>query len=131
VRDLREHTRSNTPAKLALFTHPQKNKNKKTAGGADTVSRVAFHVVEPDGSVEEAEVALAPADVVAANILARPLVELAPRIAALTKPGTGQIVLAGLLEEQVRAFFGVRDCICWLDACLQIETQTKQNRPRR
>ncbi len=67
------------------------------------MSRVAFHVVEPDGSVEEAEVALAPADVVAANILARPLVELAPRIAALTKPGTGQIVLAGLLEEQAEA----------------------------
>jgi ribosomal protein L11 methyltransferase len=67
------------------------------------VSRVAFHVVEPDGSIEEeSEVALAPADVVVANILARPLVELAPRIAALAKRGNGQIVLAGLLEEQVR-----------------------------
>lgn len=65
------------------------------------MARVAFHVVEPDGSVEEDEVNLAPADIVVANILARPLVELAPRIAALARRGGGQIVLAGLLEEQV------------------------------
>lgn len=45
--------------------------------------------------------ALQPADIMVANILARPLVELAPRIAALTRCGGGQIVLAGLLEEQV------------------------------
>ena len=38
-------------------------------------------------------------DIVLANILARPLVELAPMLAARTKAG-GSIVLAGLLERQ-------------------------------
>lgn len=40
-----------------------------------------------------------PVDIVLANILARPLVELAPKLAAAVKPG-GHIVLAGLLERQ-------------------------------
>lgn len=43
--------------------------------------------------------ARAPYDLVIANILARPLIELAPSIANATKPG-GTIVLAGLLESQ-------------------------------
>ena len=38
-------------------------------------------------------------DIVLANILARPLIELAPKLSAATKPG-GRIVLAGLLERQ-------------------------------
>jgi ribosomal protein L11 methyltransferase len=40
-----------------------------------------------------------PADVVVANILARPLVELAPRLAGLLAPG-GWLVLSGLLADQ-------------------------------
>jgi len=40
-----------------------------------------------------------PADVVLANILARPLIELAPLLASSLKPG-GRIVLAGLLDRQ-------------------------------
>ena len=39
------------------------------------------------------------ADLVVANILAGPLVELAPRLAGLCAPG-GQLALAGLLEAQ-------------------------------
>lgn len=39
------------------------------------------------------------ADVVLANILAKPLIELAPGIAALVKPG-GQLILSGILNEQ-------------------------------
>ncbi len=39
------------------------------------------------------------ADVVLANILAKPLIELAPAIAELVKPG-GQLVLSGILNEQ-------------------------------
>ncbi len=39
-----------------------------------------------------------PADVVLANILAGPLIVLAPRLAALTRPG-GRLVLAGLLAR--------------------------------
>jgi ribosomal protein L11 methyltransferase len=38
-------------------------------------------------------------DLVLANILARPLIELAAKLAAVTRPG-GRIVLAGLLERQ-------------------------------
>jgi len=41
-----------------------------------------------------------PADVLLANILAGPLVRLAPRLAGCTRPG-GAIVLSGLLAEQV------------------------------
>lgn len=40
-----------------------------------------------------------PFDIVIANILANPLIELAHTLTELTKPG-GQIVLAGLLDEQ-------------------------------
>lgn len=39
------------------------------------------------------------ADVLLANILANPLIELAPRLATLVKPG-GHIVLSGILAEQ-------------------------------
>lgn len=39
------------------------------------------------------------ADVVVANILASPLVQLAPQLAALVKPG-GLLALSGILEEQ-------------------------------
>jgi ribosomal protein L11 methyltransferase len=41
----------------------------------------------------------APADVVLANILAGPLVELAPVLLASLRPG-GSLVLSGILEEQ-------------------------------
>lgn len=41
-------------------------------------------------------------DVVLANILANPLIELAPRLAAHCRPG-GRIVLSGLLAEQIDA----------------------------
>jgi len=41
----------------------------------------------------------APCDLVLANILARPLIELAPRLARLTRPG-GTLVLSGILQEQ-------------------------------
>lgn len=41
-----------------------------------------------------------PYDVVLANILARPLIDLAPTLTALTRP-KGQLVLSGLLHRQV------------------------------
>jgi ribosomal protein L11 methyltransferase len=52
----------------------------------------------------------APYDLVLANILARPLVGLAPEIANLVKPG-GRVILSGLLthqEPQVRAAYAGR-----------------------
>jgi ribosomal protein L11 methyltransferase len=42
------------------------------------------------------------ADVVLANILANPLIELAPALAALVKPG-GYLILSGILNEQAEA----------------------------
>ncbi len=42
------------------------------------------------------------ADLVMANILAGPLVELAPRLATLLRPG-GELVLSGILAEQAEA----------------------------
>jgi ribosomal protein L11 methyltransferase len=51
------------------------------------------HVVSKDAELP------ANADILLANILCGPLCELAPRFAALTRPG-GRIVLAGLLEAQ-------------------------------
>jgi ribosomal protein L11 methyltransferase len=47
-----------------------------------------------------------PADVLVANILAAPLIELAPRFAALVRPA-GDLVLSGILEEQVDAVAAV------------------------
>jgi len=49
-------------------------------------------------AVAAADFVPAPCDVVLANILARPLIELAPRLIACLAPG-GRIVLAGLLEQ--------------------------------
>lgn len=46
-----------------------------------------------------ADLAIASAEVLVANILAAPLIDLAPRFAALVKPH-GLIVLAGLLDHQ-------------------------------
>jgi ribosomal protein L11 methyltransferase len=51
------------------------------------------HVVAKDAELP------ADADILLANILCGPLCDLAPRFAALTRPG-GRIVLAGLLEAQ-------------------------------
>lgn len=45
---------------------------------------------------------LAGADIVVANILAKPLIELSAVIAALVKPG-GRLILSGILNEQAQA----------------------------
>jgi ribosomal protein L11 methyltransferase len=62
--------------------------NAEANGVADRV-----HVVESDAALP------ANADILLANILCGPLCELAPRFAALTRPG-GKVVLAGLLSTQ-------------------------------
>lgn len=48
------------------------------------------------------EAPIAPADILLANILSEPLLELAPRFAALVRPG-GRLVLAGLIVSQAGA----------------------------
>ena len=56
-------------------------------------------VLPDDASVHSA---LASADWVVANILAGPLIDLAPRLISLIAPG-GRLLLAGLLSDQVEA----------------------------
>ena len=54
------------------------------------------------------------ADVVLANILAGPLIELAPVISGCARPG-GSIVLSGLLEEQVDEVAAAYEPMCRVD----------------
>jgi ribosomal protein L11 methyltransferase len=56
-------------------------------------------VAERISALEPAQLAERPVDCLLANILARPLIELAPRIAALVRPG-GRLVLSGILLGQ-------------------------------
>lgn len=60
-----------------------------------------LHAFLPKDFVEYCQTSSAlPVDMIVANILAKPLMELAPYFASLIKPG-GQIVLAGLIDTQI------------------------------
>lgn len=67
------------------------------------VERVPLLVA--DGTRDPAIAAAAPFDLVIANILAGPLIAMAPEIAAICAPGA-VIVLAGLLSTQAEAVIG-------------------------
>jgi ribosomal protein L11 methyltransferase len=73
-------------------------------------------LIVADGALSDSIKACAPYDLVIANILAGPLVSMAPELAAIADAGA-TIVLAGLLDTQrekvVEAFAG---CGCTLDA---------------
>ncbi|WP_010544457.1 50S ribosomal protein L11 methyltransferase [Sphingomonas elodea] len=73
-------------------------------------------LIVADGALSDAITAKAPYDLVIANILAGPLVSMAPELAAIAAPNA-TIVLAGLLETQraqvVEAF---EACGCALEA---------------
>ena len=56
-------------------------------------------LIVADGTLDPAVTAAAPYDLVIANILAGPLVSMAPELAAIAAPGA-TILLAGLLETQ-------------------------------
>jgi len=58
-----------------------------------------LHLIVADGTLDDAVTAAAPYDLVIANILAGPLVSMAPELAAIAAPAA-TIVLAGLLETQ-------------------------------
>ena len=81
---------------------------------ANDVDGIALVVA--DGALSEAITARAPYDLVIANILAGPLISMAPEVAAIAAPHAA-IVLAGLLETQraevVAAF---ARCGCALEA---------------
>lgn len=69
-----------------------------------------------DGALDDAVTAGAPYDLVIANILAGPLVSMAPELAAMAAPGA-TLVLAGLLETQrdaVEAAYAA--CGCTVEA---------------
>lgn len=69
----------------------RENAAANAAGGID--------LVVADGTLDRAVTTRAPYDLVIANILAGPLVSMAPEIASIAAPGA-TIVLAGLLETQ-------------------------------
>ena len=74
-----------------------------------------IELIVADGALSDAITARAPYDLLIANILAGPLVSMAPEVAAIADAGA-TIVLAGLLEtqrEQVVAAF--KDCGCTLE----------------
>lgn len=58
------------------------------------LDRISYYLPE--------QFSLAGADIVVANILAKPLIELSAVIAALVKPG-GRLILSGILNEQAQA----------------------------
>jgi ribosomal protein L11 methyltransferase len=66
----------------------------------DGHGRLALAVAE--GVSHPLYAVMGPFDLITANILARPLIELAPAIAAVLAPG-GSLILAGLLDTQAEA----------------------------
>jgi ribosomal protein L11 methyltransferase len=64
---------------------------------------------------QSADALLEPADMVVANILAYPLIELAPMLASLTS-SNGRIALSGILEPQARAV--VNGYVRWFEMTL-------------
>jgi len=81
------------------------------ANGIDGVD-----LVVADGALSDAITAQAPYDLVIANILAGPLVSMAPELAAIAAPNA-TIVLAGLLETQrPQVVEALEACGCMLEA---------------
>lgn len=82
--------------------------------GANGIAGVELIVA--DGALSDAITARAPYDLVIANILAGPLVSMAPELAAIAGPNA-TIVLAGLLETQRAAVVTAFEaCGCTLEA---------------
>lgn len=86
-----------------------------TRANAEVNGVPAIDLIVADGALADAITARAPYDLVVANILAGPLISMAPELAAIAAP-RATIVLAGLLETQraevVTAFEG---CGCTLE----------------
>jgi ribosomal protein L11 methyltransferase len=73
-------------------------------------------LIVADGALSDAITAKAPYDLVIANILAGPLVSMAPELAAIAAPNA-TIVLAGLLETQrAQVVTAFEACGCTLEA---------------
>ncbi|MCZ3275987.1 50S ribosomal protein L11 methyltransferase, partial [Acinetobacter baumannii] len=70
-----------------------------TAGNARANAVDPVELVVADGALSDAITAAAPYDLLIANILAGPLMSMAPEVTAIAAP-EATIVLAGLLETQ-------------------------------
>jgi ribosomal protein L11 methyltransferase len=70
-----------------------------TRENAETNKVARVELIVADGALDDAITAAAPYDLIIANVLAGPLVSMAPELAAIAAPGA-TIVLAGLLETQ-------------------------------
>jgi len=70
-----------------------------TRENAEANAIAGVELIVADGALDEAITAAAPYDLIIANVLAGPLVSMAPELAAIATPGA-TIVLAGLLETQ-------------------------------
>jgi len=70
-----------------------------TRENAEANAVAGVDLIVADGALDDAITAAAPYDLIIANVLAGPLVSMAPELAAIAAPGA-TIVLAGLLETQ-------------------------------
>jgi ribosomal protein L11 methyltransferase len=70
-----------------------------TRENAEANAITGVELIVADGALDDAITAAAPCDLIIANVLAGPLVSMAPELAAIATPGA-TIVLAGLLETQ-------------------------------
>jgi ribosomal protein L11 methyltransferase len=70
-----------------------------TRENAEANAIAGVELIVADGALDDAITAAAPYDLIIANVLAGPLVSMAPELAAIATPGA-TIVLAGLLETQ-------------------------------
>ena len=83
-------------------------------GAANNVPDITLIVA--DGALDDAIMATAPYDLVIANVLAGPLISMAPELAAISAP-KATIVLAGLLETQREAVVAAYvACGCTLES---------------
>jgi ribosomal protein L11 methyltransferase len=104
------------PAAAVMATDIDPVSIEVTQENADLNGVAGIELLVADGTLDDAIVARAPYDLVIANILAGPLVSMAPEIASIADTGA-TIVLAGLLETQRAAVVAAYEaCGCGLEA---------------
>jgi len=87
------------PAARVLATDIDPMAIEVTRENAEANAIAGVDLIVADGALDDAITATAPYDLIIANVLAGPLVSMAPELAAIAAPGA-TIVLAGLLETQ-------------------------------
>jgi ribosomal protein L11 methyltransferase len=87
------------PAARVLATDIDPMAIEVTRENAEANAIAGVDLIVADGALDDAITATAPYDLIIANVLAGPLVSMAPELAAIAAPNA-TIVLAGLLETQ-------------------------------